>query len=364
MSLPGQEKEPHLNRALAEIGKAVAAAFLYMIERFFVLIAHTLTVILDLVSKLVALFVEIAVFLIEIVKSAVRAAKDGSIYIARMFLELIVISLNWCKSWIIHATPNRGKDAGGDKKTPTSSIDGKYEPSGPDRPFKSNPRQDDRAWNDPNIPDDIARAEDMEARAQKTGLRIEAMIKNDVARAINIAEKYDYYAKIGSVPGNGNEMVGSINFPRSNLRYSGEIRIAPGNVAPPRYEATGFGVLYNGSEIIYRGQMLGDLRHGFGVFSQPGERYEGHFLNDKYNGLGKLTRINYIYIGEFKDGYFNGIGVLEYNNNAADYTRHFGEFLHGVACGYGARMMFNGDFYKGLFEGGVEIKWRSSKIIT
>lgn len=368
MSLQGQEKEPHRNQTIAEIATGVAAAILYMFERFFVLVAHIFTEIRDLASKLISLFSEVTAFLIGLIKSAVQAVKNGSAQIAGAFLELIVLSLNWCKAWIVHATPNRGKgkDKGGEGKAAASpTMDMEWgQTGGFNRPFGRNPSQDNGAVDDPNILDDIGRAENIEISARKIAQRADSIIKNDVAAAVKIAERYDYYVKSESVPENINEKFGSISYPRSNLRYSGEVRIASRNTAPHRYEAMGYGALYNGSEIVYRGQMQGDLRHGFGVSSQPGERYEGVFSNDKYNGLGKLIRSNFVYTGEFRDGDFSGIGVLEYKNSVVEYTHHFGEFLHGAASGYGVRMMLDGHSHKGLFERGVEVKWRSSKITT
>ena len=58
------------------------------------------------------------------------------------------------------------------------------------------------------------------------------------------------------------------------------------------------------SQIDDQSYMLGDVKHGYGIFEWPnkGKRYEGHWLNGKQHGQGKLIKNDKVQSGIWEYG--------------------------------------------------------------
>lgn len=87
---------------------------------------------------------------------------------------------------------------------------------------------------------------------------------------------------------------------------------------------------------IYKGQLLGGLRHGYGVLWLPdNERYSGYFKKDKFYGEGTYIYSDQSsYIGQWSKGKYHGSGEIRYKNfdirNPDDhYTWIFSKWING-----------------------------------
>jgi serine/threonine protein kinase/peptidoglycan hydrolase-like protein with peptidoglycan-binding domain len=85
---------------------------------------------------------------------------------------------------------------------------------------------------------------------------------------------------------------------------------------------------------VYRGELDGDLRNGFGIMIWPdGHRYEGEWRDDARSGVGVLYYQAYRIEMEVRDETTGGFAVQIRN----DGTRYAGEWRQGVANGYGVQ---------------------------
>lgn len=113
----------------------------------------------------------------------------------------------------------------------------------------------------------------------------------------------------------------------------------------------------------YKGQWLGNARHGFGVQVWPdGSRYEGQWSKSAADGLGRFTFDDGdVYIGSWKLNKFHGLGTYYNLNN----TVYYGEWVEGQRQGYGtevgggiqANVEYSGCFAKGHKDGPGLCKW-------
>jgi hypothetical protein len=69
---------------------------------------------------------------------------------------------------------------------------------------------------------------------------------------------------------------------------------------------------------VYKGQWLGDMKHGYGVQVWPdGARYEGYWRFNKACGKGKFWHVDGdVFEGEWNDDKANGYGVYVHMNGA------------------------------------------------
>ena len=81
-------------------------------------------------------------------------------------------------------------------------------------------------------------------------------------------------------------------------------------------EERGDVVFKNGA--VYKGQWLGQMKHGFGVQTWPdGARYEGFWKYNKACGRGKFWHVDGdVFEGEWLDDKANGYGVYVHMNGA------------------------------------------------
>lgn len=82
---------------------------------------------------------------------------------------------------------------------------------------------------------------------------------------------------------------------------------------------------------IYQGDYRNGLKHGKGkiIYYLKKDVFDGEFINGVFNGRGELTNANGdSYNGEFQNGERHGTGILK--------TKDF---------------KYNGQFYKGKFDG-------------
>lgn len=77
--------------------------------------------------------------------------------------------------------------------------------------------------------------------------------------------------------------------------------------------------------------------------------YQGEVLDNIKNGYGKLWNKEYNYYGNFKNNKFEGEGLLEYNNNKL-YKNYYGGFKQGKKDGYGKEVYINGEYFVGYFK--------------
>lgn len=87
------------------------------------------------------------------------------------------------------------------------------------------------------------------------------------------------------------------------------------------------------SGIVYKGEWLGVVKHGYGVQVWPdGAKYEGEWSEGKANGRGKFTHADGdAYEGEWKQDKANGEGVYIHSNGA----RYEGYWKDDLQCGRG-----------------------------
>ena len=117
---------------------------------------------------------------------------------------------------------------------------------------------------------------------------------------------------------------------------------------------------------LYKGEFLGEKRHGFGVcvFSNK-EKYEGLWNNDYMHSIGKYTyNDGSTYSGDFRNGVAQGIGTYTYKNKDIykgqfinnkkegkgvlyynDGSKYIGMWKDNVKSGYGKLIIKNGDLY-------------------
>jgi len=113
----------------------------------------------------------------------------------------------------------------------------------------------------------------------------------------------------------------------------------------------------------YKGQWLGNTRHGFGIQRWPdGSRYEGQWSRSAADGHGRFTFDDGdVYIGSWKLNRFHGLGAYYNLNN----TVYYGEWVEGQRQGYGtevgggiqANVEYSGCFAKGHKDGSGLCKW-------
>lgn len=79
------------------------------------------------------------------------------------------------------------------------------------------------------------------------------------------------------------------------------------------------------------------------------EIYQGQVLDNIKSGYGRLWNKEYNYYGYFKDNTFEGEGMIEYNNNTL-FKEYKGGFKKGKKEGYGKEIYINGEYYLGYFK--------------
>jgi antitoxin component YwqK of YwqJK toxin-antitoxin module len=77
--------------------------------------------------------------------------------------------------------------------------------------------------------------------------------------------------------------------------------------------------------------------------------YQGEVLDNIKNGYGKLWTKEFNYYGNFKNNKFDGEGLLEYNKDCL-FKNYNGEFKDGKKDGYGKEVYINGEYYLGYFK--------------
>ena len=83
------------------------------------------------------------------------------------------------------------------------------------------------------------------------------------------------------------------------------------------------------------------------------EIYQGEVLNDMKKGYGKLWNNEYSYYGNFNNDKFDGKGLLEYNNHKL-FKKYDGEFKNGNKDGFGKEIYLNGEYYLGYFKNNLK----------
>eukprot|EP00812_Abedinium_dasypus_P010575 NODE_4186_length_701_cov_459.633127.p1 GENE.NODE_4186_length_701_cov_459.633127~~NODE_4186_length_701_cov_459.633127.p1 ORF type:complete len:205 (+),score=28.30 NODE_4186_length_701_cov_459.633127:3-617(+) len=106
--------------------------------------------------------------------------------------------------------------------------------------------------------------------------------------------------------------------------------------------------LHDGS--TYRGELLGGLRHGHGVWKSSSAEYEGQWVNHLQHGWGMQVSAadGSFYRGNFANGRFNGSGRREWQN-ADGLTAYEGQHVDGLEDGLGYCMWPDGSTYEGLW---------------
>ena len=79
------------------------------------------------------------------------------------------------------------------------------------------------------------------------------------------------------------------------------------------------------------------------------EIYQGQVINNIKSGYGKLWNKEYSYYGNFKNDKFEGYGILEYNNHEL-FKEYKGKFKEGKKDGDGKEIYINGEYYIGSFK--------------
>lgn len=79
------------------------------------------------------------------------------------------------------------------------------------------------------------------------------------------------------------------------------------------------------------------------------EIYQGDVLDDIKTGYGKLWSKEYSYYGNFRNNKFEGEGLLEYNSDKL-YKMYIGNFKEGKKDGFGKEIYMNGEYYVGYFK--------------
>ena len=102
-------------------------------------------------------------------------------------------------------------------------------------------------------------------------------------------------------------------------------------------------VFKNGA--VYKGQWLGNMKHGFGVQVWPdGARYEGFWKYNKACGRGKFWHVDGdVFEGEWLDDKANGYGVYVHMNGA----RYEGYWEQDLQHGPGKEVWTDGSRYQG-----------------
>ena len=83
------------------------------------------------------------------------------------------------------------------------------------------------------------------------------------------------------------------------------------------------------------------------------EIYQGEVLNNMKKGYGKLWNNEYSYYGNFNNDKFDGKGLLEYNNDKL-FKKYDGEFKNGNKDGFGKEIYLNGEYYLGYFKNNLK----------
>ena len=83
------------------------------------------------------------------------------------------------------------------------------------------------------------------------------------------------------------------------------------------------------------------------------EIYQGEVLNNIRTGYGKLWNKDFNYYGNFENNKFEGKGILEYNNNKF-FKKYTGEFKNGNKYGFGKETYINGEYYLGYFKNNLK----------
>ncbi|CAK9038384.1 Phosphatidylinositol 4-phosphate 5-kinase 5 (AtPIP5K5) (1-phosphatidylinositol 4-phosphate kinase 5) (Diphosphoinositide kinase 5) (PtdIns(4)P-5-kinase 5) [Durusdinium trenchii] len=117
--------------------------------------------------------------------------------------------------------------------------------------------------------------------------------------------------------------------------------------------AIGEGTKTWASGCTYRGRLLHNQIHHYGVFKWPdGRCYVGHFRDEAMHGVGTLNWTDdhgaCSYKGYFEDNLFHGHGSLEFATGA----QYEGDFRLGLYDGKGRFNWPGGSFYQGNWSGG------------
>ena len=130
-------------------------------------------------------------------------------------------------------------------------------------------------------------------------------------------------------------------------------------------KANGKGMKKNINNCIYIGDLINNLKDGYGKEETNEHIYEGEFKNDKKNGNGKLIYklLNDIYEGEFKDNCITGVGFYTWKNKDI----YKGSFVNGKMHGKGFYKWpdggeYYGDYYNNIKEGNGKFKWPNGRI--
>lgn len=106
------------------------------------------------------------------------------------------------------------------------------------------------------------------------------------------------------------------------------------------------------SGAIYRGQWLGEQRHGHGVLARSGgERYEGQFWHGVAHGRGRLVDVDSsLYEGQWQDNDKHGFGMYSF----PDGTTYGGQWVCGKKHGTGSEHWADGAKFEGQFAEGFK----------
>ena len=109
-------------------------------------------------------------------------------------------------------------------------------------------------------------------------------------------------------------------------------------------EFTGWGrKLYRNGDVL-EGKFINGEINGKGIYKNKDSLYIGEFINGERCGKGDLTTQNYHYKGDFKRNNFNGFGVIEF---LIEEHRYEGNFENNEINGKGIYKWKNGDIYEG-----------------
>ena len=103
---------------------------------------------------------------------------------------------------------------------------------------------------------------------------------------------------------------------------------------------------------LYKGEFLGEKRHGFGVciFANK-EKYEGIWKNDYIHSIGKYTYSDgCTYSGDFRNGVAEGIGTYTYKNKDI----YKGQFVNNKKDGKGVLYYTDGSKYIGMWKNNLK----------
>ena len=103
---------------------------------------------------------------------------------------------------------------------------------------------------------------------------------------------------------------------------------------------------------VYKGQWLGEQRHGFGVQIWPdGAKYEGRWRNNKADGRGIFWHADGdVFDGEWKEDKAHGFGTYTHVNGA----KYEGDWKNDLQDGQGREVWQDGSSYDGLYKEGVK----------